>query len=222
MASSVGSHGPHTPVLVRQGSVNSEEVESQLGNSGKPLNPTNLNDLVKNVFSPNEEALSLQNPSSSSPSPPTSIFLGNYNLNGTLNRKTVDEVWKEIVHQKHQLTVGKTTIENLLGPAGGSQTPLMAIDPMLVVSHQHADWMKFLPDSPRNFLGFENRESHLELPMTIMPTSSLDYQVGVRRNGSFTGEVMEKTIERRQKRMMKNRESAARSRARKQVGAGFS
>jgi len=31
------------------------------------------------------------------------------------------------------------------------------------------------------------------------------------------GEIVEKTVERRQKRMIKNRESAARSRARKQV-----
>ena len=34
--------------------------------------------------------------------------------------------------------------------------------------------------------------------------------------------MIEKTIERRQKRMIKNRESAARSRARKQVGSQFS
>lgn len=36
------------------------------------------------------------------------------------------------------------------------------------------------------------------------------------------GEMVERTVERRQKRMMKNRESAARSRARKQVGPPFS
>ncbi|CAJ2648523.1 unnamed protein product [Trifolium pratense] len=41
--------------------------------------------------------------------------------------------------------------------------------------------------------------------------------VGVGRKHKYSDEMMEKTIERRQKRMAKNRESAARSRAKKQV-----
>jgi ABA responsive element binding factor len=36
-----------------------------------------------------------------------------------------------------------------------------------------------------------------------------------------SGDVAEKTVERKQKRMIKNRESAARSRARRQVGFSF-
>jgi ABA responsive element binding factor len=44
-----------------------------------------------------------------------------------------------------------------------------------------------------------------------------DDRVGVGRKHKYSDEMMEKTIERRQKRMAKNRESAARSRAKKQV-----
>jgi ABA responsive element binding factor len=44
-----------------------------------------------------------------------------------------------------------------------------------------------------------------------------DDRVGVGRKHKYSDEMMEKTIERRQKRIAKNRESAARSRAKKQV-----
>lgn len=50
----------------------------------------------------------------------------------------------------------------------------------------------------------------------VMATTSSDTQTPGRKRDA-SGNVVEKTVERRQKRMIKNRESAARSRARKQV-----
>ncbi|KAL6962624.1 hypothetical protein U1Q18_037583, partial [Sarracenia purpurea var. burkii] len=215
MVSPIRRQGPHIP----DRNLNFEEFGSQLGNSGKPLNLMNLEDLVKNVIYADEAGLSFQNSSSFSSSPPASNFLGNFNLNGTLNRKTVDEVWKEIVHQEHvRAAESRKSVQQ--------QLPLMAIDPMVVVPHQQEDWFKFpMATGESNFqvseMGSENLENHLALPLALsmVPASSSDCRPGVRRKDSVTDEAVEKTIERRQERMMKNRESAARSRARKQVGA---
>lgn len=59
-------------------------------------------------------------------------------------------------------------------------------------------------------------ENQLALTSPLMGTLS-DTQTHGRKRG-IPEDVVEKTVERRQKRMIKNRESAARSRARKQVG----
>ena len=54
--------------------------------------------------------------------------------------------------------------------------------------------------------------------LALSPSAASDYTLsGSRKRFASDGIVYEKTMERRQKRMIKNRESAARSRARKQV-----
>ena len=58
-------------------------------------------------------------------------------------------------------------------------------------------------------------ESQVAMPQPLMGTLS-DTQTPGRKRGT-PEDMIEKTVERRQKRMIKNRESAARSRARKQV-----
>lgn len=261
-----GGQDPQTLPLGRQGSLYNltlDEVQSQLGNLGKPLNSMNLDELLKNVISV-EEMQFMQNPSSSSL--PASFLLGNFNLNGALSKKTVDEVWKEIVHheqlvnnaasedsqlvQQQLSTLGETTLEEFLLRAGittfGNKNgvlnsqPIMAIDPMVVVSQQ-ADWLQFqiaavqqqqqMTMLESNYevvsesvytnsvvdVAYSDKRLAMSMPTSAIPATSSDSQAAVEKKCQYSDCMMEKTIERRQKRMIKNRESAARSRARKQV-----
>ncbi|TYJ29062.1 hypothetical protein E1A91_A06G044600v1 [Gossypium mustelinum] len=260
------SEGQHFPPLASQISslynLTFDEVQSQLGKIGKPLNAMNLDELLRSLIAVEEGGL-VQNPSSSSSSSSSaaSFFLGNINFNGTLSKKTVDEVWKEIVNNgggnvnamdnrfvQHQLTLGETTLEDFLVRAGvingGIQDGVihpqqfMAIDPMPVVSQQ-ADWLQFqmaavqqqqqmtMMDSNFNVpesvyenqvvdVGYHENQLASTMPMPAMSATSSDSQPTAARKHRYS-DVMEKTIERRQKRMIKNRESAARSRARKQA-----
>ena len=232
-----------------------DEVQSQLGNNiGKPLNCMNLDELLRSVILVEEGQL-MQNTSSSSSS--ALFFLRNLNLNGSLRKKTVDEVWKEIVHKENvneldnqlvqeQSTLGETTLEEFLIRAGViDHEPIMEIDPMVMVSQQ-SDWLQFqmatvkqhqhqqqmtvcdssfnLSDSryenPIGDVGYSENQMAMSVPIPAMSSASSDSQVVADRKRRCSNEMMEKTIERRQKRMIKNRESAARSRARKQVNNG--
>ena len=127
------------------------------------------------------------------------------------------------------------------GVAGNHHQPLisMGIDPMVVVSQQ-ADWLQFqmasqqqqmgamdtsynvsesVYENPVGDIGYSENQLALSMPMpaTSAAPSELSKVNNVGRKRRYSDEIMEKTIERKQKRMIKNRESAARSRARKQV-----
>lgn len=256
MPSAIKAHGTHFLPLGREESLSTltfGDVHRQMGNLGKPFNGMTLNDLAR--VTPAEEGLQLQNPNTA-----PSVFLGNFNLNDALNKKPEEDVWGEIVNTEQvdsvnnqplnpQITLGETTLENLLIGAGVinldvqensiSQEPAAAIDPMMVVS-QPMDWMQLhmasvqqqqplvvlnsnfnVPSSTYENQGFEPgyAESQTSLPISApaMSATSPDSQVSSEKKCRYSDEVMDKTVERRQKRMIKNRESAARSRARKQV-----
>ncbi|XP_024973996.1 ABSCISIC ACID-INSENSITIVE 5-like protein 2 isoform X2 [Cynara cardunculus var. scolymus] len=105
------------------------------------------------------------------------------------------------------------------------------------ISPQQAQWMQFqippiqqqhvfmpshhqvqppLPSSANQIMDPAYSETQMTMsPSPLMSTLSDTQTPGRKRVAS--GDVMEKTVERRQKRMIKNRESAARSRARKQA-----
>ncbi|XP_010261154.1 PREDICTED: ABSCISIC ACID-INSENSITIVE 5-like protein 2 isoform X1 [Nelumbo nucifera] len=252
------------PLLARQGSLYNltlEEVQNQVGDVGKPSNSMNLDELLKGVVAAEGSEVThdqkLSTVSASPSSPP--ISPGNFNLNRTLNRKTVDEVWNDIVQQEQentggdgsmqrQPTLGETTLEDFLIRAGaisiGNQDgvlnphSLVAIDP-IVSTTQQADWLQLqmaavqqqqmavlgssVPLAVSVFgnsagdSGYSGNQLALSVPMPVVTVTSSDSQSTVERKQRFSDEMMEKTIERRQKRMIKNRESAARSRARKQA-----
>ncbi|KAL9449892.1 hypothetical protein AB3S75_011762 [Citrus x aurantiifolia] len=127
------------------------------------------------------------------------------------------------------------------GVAGNHHQPLISvgIDPMVVVSQQ-ADWLQFqmasqqqqmgamdtsynvsesVYENPVGDIGYSENQLALSMPMpaTSAAPSELSKVNNVGRKRRYSDEIMEKTIERKQKRMIKNRESAARSRARKQA-----
>ncbi|XP_043719305.1 ABSCISIC ACID-INSENSITIVE 5-like protein 2 [Telopea speciosissima] len=254
----------HFPPFGRQGALYNltlDEVQSQLENSGKTLDNMNLDELVKSVIAAEQDQV-VQNAAASSSSS-TAVTPGNLNLNRTLSRKTVDEVWKEIAHQEEQgnagheesvqrqPTLGETTLEDFLVRAGainaGNQDSvvdaqsLVATDTIVAAASQQADWFQFqmaavqqqqqqmsvldstMPLSVSVFgtsgvdVGYHENQLALSMPMPLVVAAPAESQAAVDRKRRFSDEIMEKTIERRQKRMIKNRESAARSRARKQA-----
>ncbi|KAI6687672.1 hypothetical protein NL676_024500 [Syzygium grande] len=223
-----------------------------MGNLGKPFNGMTLNELARATPA---EGLQLQNPISA-----PSVFLGNFNLNETLNKKSEEDVWGEIVDTEQagsinnqslnpHMTLGETTLENFLVGAGVinldvqenpiNQEPPVAIDPMMVVS-QPMDWVQLhmasvQPQQPlvvlnSNFnvsssayenqgfeMGYTENQTSLPISAPAISATSPDSQGSSEKKCRYSDEVMDKTVERRQKRMIKNRESAARSRARKQA-----
>jgi ABA responsive element binding factor len=222
------------PLLARQGSLCNltfDEVQTLLRNHVcKPLNNMLLDELLRNIIRIEESQYS-------SSSSSASFFLWNLSLNVALSKKTVDEVWKDIVNEvdDQKSTLGETTLEEFLVRAGVvNSRPIMGIDPMSVmVSQQAADSLQFqqITELDSNFvfcdqsvyenpvvdIGYSDNHLGMSMPMPAISSTSSGSQVATERKRRCPDEMMEKTIERRQKRMIKNRESAARSRAKKQV-----
>ncbi|CAM0907570.1 unnamed protein product [Alopecurus aequalis] len=194
--------------LSRQGSVYGltlNEVQSHLG---EPLRSMNLEDLLRSVL-----------PAAAGPEP---------HAPGR-GKKTVDEVWRDIesAGRGRQPTVGEMTLEDFLSRAG---VPVDAAGGGGACgAGAGAHWLhQYHP--PQQYVA---RPLPRPLGVGAGPVLDAVYQDdgggvfvsqvgGGRKRGAavVTGGgdgVVEKTVERRQKRMIKNRESAARSRARKQA-----
>ncbi|XP_048560428.1 ABSCISIC ACID-INSENSITIVE 5-like protein 3 [Triticum urartu] len=188
-----GGGGGGGGALSRQGSVYGltlNEVESHLG---EPLRSMNLEDLLRTVL-PAADA------------EPRGTGTG---------KKTVDEVWRDIesAGRGRQPTVGEMTLEDFLSRAGV---------PVGGGGCAGAHWLhQYHP--PQQYV---TRPLPRPLGVGAGPVLDAVYQGGFlsqaggrKRGAAVVGGdgVVEKTVERRQKRMIKNRESAARSRARKQA-----
>ncbi|CAN1298415.1 ABSCISIC ACID-INSENSITIVE 5-like protein 2 [Linum perenne] len=163
----------------------------------------NLDELLKNVLTaePNQsvdaetEGTQLANQTSLQRQASLSIA-------GALSKKTVDEVWRDIQQSKtngekkkdRQPTLGEMTLEDFLVKAGVHMGGGSVMD----VAYP------------------ENTVAVAPIPPPQLMGTLSDSQMPARKRGA-PGEIVEKHVERRQKRMIKNRESAARSRARKQA-----
>ncbi|KAL5707590.1 ABSCISIC ACID-INSENSITIVE 5-like protein 2 [Ranunculus cassubicifolius] len=224
-----------------------DEVENQLGlgGLGKPLGSMNLDELLKNITTADENDASAA----------TSAL----QQQPSLSKKTVEELWRDIqrgqdksdrenkAHDR-QPTLGEMTLEDFLVKAGvGSQNSdennkaaLDAAGADLMISTPQVQWLQYQlppvqhqPQPQENMMGVymaahpvpqslaptamdtSYPENQMAISSPLMGTLS-DTQTPGRKRGA-SGDMIQKTVERRQKRMIKNRESAARSRARKQA-----
>ncbi|KAJ6756607.1 CAMP-RESPONSE ELEMENT BINDING PROTEIN-RELATED [Salix purpurea] len=212
MGSQGGSFEEENPEsLIGQGSLFSltlDEVQDQLGNLGKPLGSVNLDELLKSVD--NVGAWS-------SPG---------LTLSSDLSKKTVEEVWRNIQQKKRRdadsqernAPLGEMTLEDFLVKAG---VVTEAAPPQ---QQESAQWMQFQhpsvqkPPYQNNMVaGFMQGhpvqqslpaadaaypDSQMNLsPSSLMGTSS-DTQNPTRKRVA-PGDVAEKTVERKQKRMIK-------------------
>ncbi|XP_024027648.1 ABSCISIC ACID-INSENSITIVE 5-like protein 3 [Morus notabilis] len=135
--------------------------------------------------------------------------------------------------------LARSGVENLSAIPDYVQ-PVVPNDPMIAASQQ-ADWLQFQLASVQQQqqqqqqmtmvdsgycpvseyessvldVGYSD-QSKLCTSMPEFPLTSLDYQAAEKRSRLCSDDLTEKNIEKKQKRMIKNRESAARSRARKQ------
>lgn len=205
----------HPSSLTRQNSwygLTLNEVENQLGNLGKPLGSMNLDELLSSVWSiePNLSA-GFDNETTSSAS--SLQRQASLTLARALSGKTVDQVWKEIVQEQkkrygdqmkipeRKTSLGETTLEEFLVQAG------------LFVGET-----SFAPNIDINSAG-ETTPKCFSQQMVSSPSPSIGALSDTTGSGRKRDahDALERTIDRRLRRKIKNRESAARSRARKQA-----
>ncbi|XP_058782765.1 ABSCISIC ACID-INSENSITIVE 5-like protein 2 [Vicia villosa] len=140
------NHSQFQP-LVRQNSMYNltlDEVQSQLGDLGKPLSSMNLDELLKNVWTVEanqSQSIQMDNANVAQASQAAQAaqtgqagqgqvvlqHQPNMPLVGELSKKTVDEVWRDIQQtkdheevrpQERQSTLGEMTLEDFLVKAG--------------------------------------------------------------------------------------------------------
>ncbi|OIW02407.1 hypothetical protein TanjilG_05000 [Lupinus angustifolius] len=224
-----------------------DEVQSShLGHTGNPLHHNmQVDELLKNVISSTEinEQFVPNTPSSFPIGCLNGTSFGNQNchelwevLQGQQFKTSMEN------NQLHQSSFRE--IEDYYVPpaAIAEPQPFMPIDdPMVIVSQQQHNWLSMPMQVPdinfhqqeelhRQFnvsseLVYENPDfemvySENSMVSAMPPSTSSETKEGGGVFGRMRidpNEMMEKTIERRQRRMAKNRESAAKSRAKKQV-----
>ncbi|KAF8104655.1 hypothetical protein N665_0170s0031 [Sinapis alba] len=216
---------PISQSLPRQNSLYSlklHEVQTHLGSSAKPLGSMNLDELLKSVWS--AEA-------TNQPQEATEAGLcrqGSLALPRGLSKKTVEEVWRDIQqdngnphgerldnHCNKQPTLGEITLEDLLLKAGVVTDTIVPRDVVNVASN--GQWVQYHQPQhqQQGFMPYPVCE--MQDMVSLGGLSDAPQAHGRKRVAPSGGDIVEKVVERRQKRMIKNRESAARSRARKQA-----
>ncbi|KAJ0713907.1 putative transcription factor bZIP family [Helianthus annuus] len=226
----MGSHGKELYNLTL------DEVQRQLGDLGKPLSSMNINELIKSVWNAESEVnQGVVNRETRLASVSSSV--------ADLSKKTIDELWQDMLKKKddndighdvdekssreERTTLGEMTLEDFLAKAGivaesSQEKKSSGLGSEAVALPQPTQWMQYqVPPVQQQHVFMPGHHpaqqmiSDVGYSETQMTVSSDTQMSGRKRVAS--GDLMDKTVERRQKRMIKNRESAARSRARKQA-----
>ncbi|ONK64427.1 uncharacterized protein A4U43_C07F25780 [Asparagus officinalis] len=209
---------------------NFDELKSYLPELGIVPCKMNIEELVNAV-----QQFQAPSSSSSSSSCIPQSFPSEFNLNGTLGQKMVHDVLREITDQEESVTddkfsiFGKNAMDKFLIQSGANYTGYEGkSQSLLATEYEHNTTSEQKKHQEMEILGsslpiFGNASVNAGFPESPMPVvsmamvkpSSSDMQMLVEINRN--DDTVDKNIERRQKRMIKNRESAARSRARKQA-----
>uniref|UniRef100_A0A9I9D7D7 BZIP domain-containing protein n=1 Tax=Cucumis melo TaxID=3656 RepID=A0A9I9D7D7_CUCME len=210
MASSnveIASTSKTNPDLPPQSSLSS--ISSVIADPSRNLVSITMDDLLKNMYS--DAQTHTQNPiiaSSSSSSIPSH----------ELSSRTVDEVWKEIVsggdQRRDPAMDREITLEDFLSKSGAVRDEDLRVP---VVSEPVGG---YAVDSTLNNNQLQIPSQQLEGPMVGGYASGIDGRivgVGRGKRRAVVEEPVDKATQQKQRRMIKNRESAARSRERKQA-----
>ncbi|CAL9777333.1 unnamed protein product [Musa acuminata subsp. burmannicoides] len=233
--------------LARQGSIYSltlNEVQSHLG---EPLHSMNLDELLRSVF-PSEEHQSSGADAGGGhgAQDPRLHREGSVTMPRVLSKKTIDEVWRHIQQgQKEaeegirdygqQSTLGEMTLEAFLSKAGivtevadRSRSSEIGNVGFMPRSQWLQQYHQRQHQQAQQSIAGAYGGRQLPQPLAIVDavyhegeganSSPFNPQTPRRKRGPVE-DMAKKTVERRQKRMIKNRESAARSRARKQASS---
>ncbi|RRT51953.1 hypothetical protein B296_00036939 [Ensete ventricosum] len=228
--------------LATQGSIYSltlNEVQSHLG---EPLHSMNLDELLRSVF-PSEEH---QSPGGHGAKDPRLHREGSVTMPRVLSKKTIDEVWRHIQQGQEeaeegvrdygrQSTLGEMTLEAFLSKVGivtevadRSRSSEIGNVGFMPRSQWFQQYHQRQRQQAQQSIAGAYGSRQLPQPLAIVDavyhegeganSSPLNPQTPRRKRGPVE-DMEKKTVERRQKRMIKNRESAARSRARKQASS---
>lgn len=147
---------------------------------------------------------------------------------------SLDQVWREI-HRPNFQTTQAAAVEDFLAQTGAGQREddeeeeeedglnrggnngsmtIFAMDSVLAGQNpQHPEWLQF--HHPHQQFGELSAQANSNNDLPVMAASSGSEPPVWKKRGCES--ITDHTVERRQKRMIKNRESAARSRARRQA-----
>lgn len=216
--------------LPRQSSICSLTIADLQSDQNKSFGSMSMDDLLKNIYgdtlSPETFPVAANGNSGDGVGRPTVSRQGSFSLPKTMENKTVDEVWKDIVSGSDQRRVGvaeggmmeEMTLEDFLTKAGAVREEDVR-DPVItgpggygvdssIMNGGQFQHHQMQPQSVEgSIVAFGNG-------MEGMMGSGGGGGRGKRRN---VEEPVDKATQQKQRRMIKNRESAARSRERKQA-----